>query len=169
MGKADSQGEVDDQFRAILEGLRTTLPGVQVLFAFLLVLPLQASFAEIRDLERFAYYVAFFGSAMSSVLLIAPSAHQRLRAPITGVERRSTTHLRITIVLTIVGTVIVMARFGTAVSAGKQPSFTCCRRQASSISTTLSQAGSSKSAGSSSPPPARMPAARTLPIENMWA
>ena len=115
MGKADSQGEVDDQFRAILEGLRTTLPGVQVLFAFLLVLPLQASFAEIRDLERFAYYVAFFGSAMSSVLLIAPSAHQRLRAPITGVERRSRKHLQITIILTIVGTVIFAISLTAAV------------------------------------------------------
>ena len=36
---------------AILEGLRTTLPGVQVLFAFLLTLPLQTAFAEIRKLE----------------------------------------------------------------------------------------------------------------------
>jgi uncharacterized membrane protein len=115
MGKAESQSDVDDQFRAILEGLRTTLPGVQVLFAFLLVLPLQASFAEIRDLERFAYYVAFFGSAMASVLLIAPSAHQRLRAPITGVERRSRAHLRITILLTIVGTVVFAVSLAAAV------------------------------------------------------
>ena len=37
----DATTDVDDQFRAILEGLRTTLPGVQVLFAFLLTLPLQ--------------------------------------------------------------------------------------------------------------------------------
>ena len=106
MTDAESQNDVDDQFRSILEGLRTTLPGVQVLFAFLLILPLQTAFAEIRDIERVAYYVAFFGSAMASVLLIAPSAHQRLRAPISGVERRSRRHLRITINLTIAGTVI---------------------------------------------------------------
>lgn len=115
MENAESQQDVDDQFRSIMEGLRTTLPGVQVLFAFLLVLPLQASFAEIRELERFAYYVAFFGSAMASVLLIAPSAHQRLRAPITGVQRRSRTHLRITIVLTIVGTVVFAVSLAAAV------------------------------------------------------
>jgi hypothetical protein len=106
MSTEEDQRDVDDQFRSILEGLRTTLPGVQVLFAFLLVLPLQASFAEIEDLSRFAYYVSFFGSALASVLLIAPSAHQRLRAPITGVQRRSITHLRLTVILTILGTVV---------------------------------------------------------------
>lgn len=102
----DANTDVDDQFRAILEGLRTTLPGVQVLFAFLLTLPLQSAFDGIRDMERYAYYVAFFGSAVSSVLFIAPSAHQRLRAPITGVGRRSERHLQTTVKLTIAGTAI---------------------------------------------------------------
>ena len=101
-----TENDVDDQFRSLMEGLRTTLPGVQVLFAFLLVLPLQASFGEIRDVERIAYYVSFFGSAMASVLLIAPSAHQRLRAPVNGVERRSERHLQIAVSLTIAGTII---------------------------------------------------------------
>ena len=39
------------------------LPGVQVLFAFLLVLPFQQSFAEITDLERQVYYLAFASTA----------------------------------------------------------------------------------------------------------
>jgi hypothetical protein len=110
-----TENDVDDQFRSLMEGLRTTLPGVQVLFAFLLVLPLQASFAEITDLERIAYYVAFFGSAMASVLLIAPSAHQRLRAPISGVERRSEKHLQIAVNLTIAGTIIFAVALSAAV------------------------------------------------------
>lgn len=110
-----SDNDVDDQFRALLEGLRTTLPGVQVLFAFLLTLPLQAAFVEIRDMERVAYYIAFFGSAMASVLLIAPSAHQRLRAPVSGVERKSERHLRITVLITIAGTVIFAIALTAAV------------------------------------------------------
>ena len=109
------ENDVDDQFRSLMEGLRTTLPGVQVLFAFLLVLPLQASFAEITDLERIAYYVSFFGSAMASVLLIAPSAHQRLRAPVSGVERRSERHLQIAVSLTIAGTIIFAVALSAAV------------------------------------------------------
>ena len=75
-----SLNEVDDAFRAVLEGLRTTLPGVQVLFAFLLTLPLQQSFSSLATAEEVSFFVAFFGSAIASILLIAPSAHQRLRA-----------------------------------------------------------------------------------------
>jgi len=115
MGSERNDNDVDDEFRSIMEGLRTTLPGVQVLFAFLLVLPLQAAFAEISDLEQVAYWVAFFGSAVASVLLIAPSAHQRLRAPITGVERRSRRHLRIAVRLTIAGTVAFSLALAAAV------------------------------------------------------
>lgn len=111
----DATTDVDDQFRAILEGLRTTLPGVQVLFAFLLTLPLQSAFEAIRDMERYAYFVAFFGSAVSSVLFIAPSAHQRLRAPITGVGRRSERHLQTTVKLTIAGTAIFAISLTAAV------------------------------------------------------
>jgi hypothetical protein len=109
------ENDVDDQFRSLMEGLRTTLPGVQVLFAFLLVLPLQSSFTEITDVERIAYYVSFFGSAMASVLLIAPSAHQRLRAPVEGVERRSERHLQIAVSLTIAGTIIFALALSAAV------------------------------------------------------
>ena len=109
------ENDVDDQFRAILEGLRTTLPGVQVLFAFLLVLPLQAAFSETSDVQQVAYWVAFFASALASVLLIAPSAHQRLRAPITGVERRSLRHLQLAIRLTIAGTVAFALALAAAV------------------------------------------------------
>jgi hypothetical protein len=98
-----------------MEGLRTTLPGVQVLFAFLLVLPLQAEFGGITDIEKVAYYIAFFGSAMASVLLIAPSAHQRLRAPISGLERRSERHLAVAVNLTIAGTIIFSIALAAAV------------------------------------------------------
>jgi hypothetical protein len=90
----------------VLEGLRTTLPGVQVLFAFLLTLPLQSAFTDLSGIERGSYYVAFFGSAVASILLIAPSAHQRLRAPMSGVRRQSPAHLRFTINMTIVGTAV---------------------------------------------------------------
>jgi len=111
---ADENG-VDESFRAILEGLRTTLPGVQVLFAFLLTIPFQGSFADLRGIESVAFYVAFFATAVSSILLIAPSAHQRLRAPLTGVARRSAHHLEIAVKLTIIGTVTFAVALAAAV------------------------------------------------------
>lgn len=109
------ENDVDDQFRSLMEGLRTTLPGVQVLFAFLLVLPLQTAFSEISDTERVAYYLSFFGSAIASVLLIAPSAHQRLRARVSGVEQHSERHLQIAVSLTIAGTIVFAIALAAAV------------------------------------------------------
>lgn len=103
-GEQSPRLDVDDAFRALLEGLRTTLPGVQVLFAFLLALPLQSAFSALSDLQRGAYFAAFVSSALSSVLLIAPSAHQRLRAPDTGVHRRSERHLSYAVRFAIAGT-----------------------------------------------------------------
>ncbi|NND76278.1 MAG: hypothetical protein HKN44_14865 [Ilumatobacter sp.] len=102
---SDRGSTIDDHFRALLEGLRTSLPGVQVLFAFLLTAPLQSRFSDLGDGERLAFAVAFYSSALASVLLIAPSVHQRVRAPISGVERHSTRHLQIATWVTIVGTV----------------------------------------------------------------
>lgn len=101
----DDQNEVDDQFRALMEGLRTTLPGVQVLFAFLLALPLQASFTDLEATQLWAYYIAFATAAISSLLLIAPSVHQRVRSVRSGVRRRHLRHVIVAVWLTIVGSI----------------------------------------------------------------
>jgi hypothetical protein len=100
-----SDEEVDNQFRAVMEGLRTTIPGVMVLFSFLLLLPLQAPFADISDANSVIFYVAFTSAAISSVLLIAPSAHQRVRAPISGIKRHTFSHVMFATKLALAGTV----------------------------------------------------------------
>lgn len=107
--------KVDREFRALMEGLRTSLPGVQVLFAFLLTAPLQTSFSELTTNQRVAFAVAFYTSGAASVLLIAPSIHQRVRAPETGLQRRSKKHLMWATWLTIVGSVLAgIAMLATA-------------------------------------------------------
>lgn len=97
--------DVDEEFRALLEGLRTTLPGVQLVAAFLLVLPFQSAFGDLARPERVAFYVAFGSALLSSVLLMAPSSHQRLRAHGEGstVARHSPRHLQTAVRLTVVG------------------------------------------------------------------
>lgn len=105
--------DVDEQFRALLEGLRTSLPGVQVLFAFLLTAPLQGAFGDLDRFERSSFGVAFYASGLASILLIAPSVHQRVRAPSTGIPRRSRRHLIIATWITIAGT----AAMGVAIVA----------------------------------------------------
>jgi hypothetical protein len=98
---------VDDQFARLLEGLRTSLPAVQVLFAFLLTAPLQGGFDEIDGVERVAFAVAFYSSGLASVLLIAPSVHQRVRAPSSGLIRHSKRHLIWATWVAIVGSVVM--------------------------------------------------------------
>ena len=100
--------DADDQFRAVMEGLRTTIPAVTVLFGFLLALPFQSDFGEIGTVDRFTYALAFLSTAVSSILLIAPSAHQRVRALMTGIPRRSEEHVKVAVALTVAGTVILL-------------------------------------------------------------
>jgi hypothetical protein len=100
-----ADGEVEEEFRSLLEGLRTTLPGVQLISAFLLTLPLYDHFDDLVRSERVAYYIAFVSALISSLLLMAPSSHQRLRSQHGVVARHSRRHLQTAVRLTIVGTV----------------------------------------------------------------
>ena len=69
---------VDRELLELLNELRVALPGVQILFAFLLVLPFQQGWQEISDVERHVYFAALIASAVASALLIAPSVYHRL-------------------------------------------------------------------------------------------
>lgn len=109
------QEEIDDQFRALMEGLRTTIPGVMVLFSFLLILPLQASFSDLGTVNKAVFYLAFGSAALASVLLISPSVHQRVRAPISGIKRRSWSHVLYATKMAIVGTVAFLVAISAVV------------------------------------------------------
>lgn len=98
-----------------MEGLRTSLPGVQVLFAFLLTAPLQSGFERLDAVERRAFLIAFFAAAIASILLIAPSVHQRVRAPISGLPRRTMGHLHWATWLALAGSVVMAVALGAAV------------------------------------------------------
>ncbi len=63
----------------LLNELRIVLPGVQVLFAFLLAVPFANGFPKLDRHDRHVYFVAFIATALSTVLLIAPSSFHRLR------------------------------------------------------------------------------------------
>ena len=63
----------------LLNELRVALPGVQVLFAFLLAVPFANGFPKLGRFDRDIFFVAFIATAVSTVLLIAPSSYHRLR------------------------------------------------------------------------------------------
>ena len=62
----------------LLQELRVVLPGVQVLFAFLLTLPFTQRFAQLTTLQQEVFFATLLCTAAATALLIAPSAHHRL-------------------------------------------------------------------------------------------
>ena len=105
MADDSKEPDADEQFSALLEGLRATLPGVEVLFGFLLVLPFQQGFAKLDDVEKKLYAVALTSAGIALILLIAPSVHQRVRAPFSGLPRHHVSHVKIGAYLGIGGSV----------------------------------------------------------------
>jgi predicted neutral ceramidase superfamily lipid hydrolase len=69
---------VDRELIELLNELRVALPGVQVLFAFLLTVPFTQRFGRTTEIERDIYFVTLILAALSSILLIAPSSQHRL-------------------------------------------------------------------------------------------
>ena len=78
MAGEDDKERVNRELIELLNELRVALPGVQVLFAFLLVLPFQQRFSEISDADRGVYVTALIACALAAALLIAPSMYHRL-------------------------------------------------------------------------------------------
>ena len=62
----------------LLQELRVMLPGVQVLFAFLLTVPFSARFGYLTPVQQAIFFEMPLCTALSAGLLLAPSAHHRL-------------------------------------------------------------------------------------------
>jgi hypothetical protein len=69
----------DRQMTELLQELRIALPGVQILFAFLLTVPFAQGFQRTTDFQRDLFYAVLIATALSTVCLIAPTATHRLR------------------------------------------------------------------------------------------
>jgi hypothetical protein len=69
----------DRQMIELLNELRVALPGVQILFAFLLTVPFSQRFGDLTLFQRDVYYLTLVATALSTACLIAPSSAHRLR------------------------------------------------------------------------------------------
>jgi hypothetical protein len=69
---------LDRNLLELLNELRVALPGVQVLFAFLLTVPFTQRFASLTTTQEKVYYATLLCTTASTILLIAPSAHHRI-------------------------------------------------------------------------------------------
>jgi uncharacterized protein involved in cysteine biosynthesis len=72
------QERINRELIELLNELRVALPGVQFLFAFLLIVPFQQTIAQVTEFQRGVYYVALAAAAVATVLLIAPAAQHRV-------------------------------------------------------------------------------------------
>ncbi|WP_448627833.1 DUF6328 family protein [Geodermatophilus sp. URMC 64] len=80
---ADQHGEsrserINRELMELLNELRVALPGVQFLFAFLLVVPFQQRVTQITDFQKDVYYVTLVAAVVATGLLIAPAAQHRI-------------------------------------------------------------------------------------------
>src|SRR4029450_8966760 len=98
-GRDESESErVDRNLQEMLGELRVALPGVQVLFAFLLVVPFNQRFGEVTSFQKGMYFATLMFTTASAVFLIAPSVHHRLEFRQQNKEEIVTTGNRIVIV-----------------------------------------------------------------------
>jgi hypothetical protein len=78
-GREESEdARLDRNLGELLQELRVALPGVQVLFAFLLAVPFQQNFTKITSFEEKVYFATLLCTAVSAALLISPTAYHRL-------------------------------------------------------------------------------------------
>jgi hypothetical protein len=77
--RSDEERKRDRQMIELLNELRVALPGVQILFAFLLTVPFTQRFPQLTAFQRDVFYITLFAATISAACLIAPSAAHRLR------------------------------------------------------------------------------------------
>ena len=78
-GRDETDSErIDRNLQEMIGELRVALPGVQVLFAFLLVVPFNQGFPKVTSFQQTLYFVTLLFTAAATICLIAPSAHHRI-------------------------------------------------------------------------------------------
>ena len=78
-GEEESQHErITRNWNEMLQELRVTQTGVQILTGFLLTLPFQSRFPTLDALQRTAYLVVLLGAIIATSLFVAPVSYYRL-------------------------------------------------------------------------------------------
>ena len=78
-GRDETEKErLDRNLGELLQELRIALPGVQILFAFLLVVPFNQGFPKIDVFQRTVYFITLLLATAATACLIAPTAHHRI-------------------------------------------------------------------------------------------
>jgi hypothetical protein len=68
----------DRNLLELLNELRVAIPGIQILFGFLLIVPFSQRFADTTEFQKDLYFVVLLMTTIATALLIAPTALHRL-------------------------------------------------------------------------------------------
>jgi hypothetical protein len=77
-GESIETSNFEREWTEILNEIRVALPGVQLLFAFLLTAPFSEAFRSVREVIRYGYFACFLTTTAACAFLIAPSVYHRL-------------------------------------------------------------------------------------------
>jgi Family of unknown function (DUF6328) len=108
---------IDRELMELLQELRVALPGVQVLFAFLLTVPFAQGFTTVTDFQKDLFFAVLCLTAISSAFLIGPSAWHRAHFRQKDKEHLLLTSNRLMIVglgflaLAMIGAVVLIADY----------------------------------------------------------
>ena len=78
VGPEDLPRTFDREWPEFLNEIRVALPGVQLLFGFLLAAPFATRFDAVTGGVKDVYLVCFLATAAACIFLIAPSVYHRL-------------------------------------------------------------------------------------------
>ena len=73
-----NEKHLNEELNTTLQELRVKLPGVQILFAFLLMIPFSEGFVSATTGQRGAYLADLVFTALASIFLIAPAVYHRI-------------------------------------------------------------------------------------------
>jgi hypothetical protein len=74
----EDQERLNRQMSELLNEIRVAMPGVQILFGFLLAVPFQQRFSQVTDFQQTVYFGTLICAAIAAAFLIAPSAYHRV-------------------------------------------------------------------------------------------
>src|SRR4051812_31255652 len=69
---------LDRNLEQLLNELRVAMPGVQLLFGFLLTVPFQQRFQRVTGFQEKLYFATLLAAATASAFFIAPTAYHRI-------------------------------------------------------------------------------------------
>ncbi len=78
MPQESKEEKLNRELIELLNELRVALPGVQILFAFLLTVPFTPRFPVLSEFQRIEYFVTLLAAGVAAMLLIAPTSYHRI-------------------------------------------------------------------------------------------